>query len=170
MNNSIPVFFDPKNSDKCIYYVGHWVPVPFTAKELPTSSSNEFSMCVSLQFSSFDVALAKEMVLCGSGMEDEKERNMVKKEGGEIKENLTCLTQSTGYHMKSSATKRLRTAGSFAFSPTSLGETYTCPTSLTTLKESAIRRSCGRTRETLNMMNLGHRHGMFASFSNQEFW
>jgi hypothetical protein len=170
LNNSIPVFFDPKNSDKCIYYVGHWAPVPFTAKELLTSSSNEFSMCITLQLSSFDVALASEMILCGSGMEDEKERNIMKKEVGEIEENCTCHIQRTGYHTKNSAIKRLRAADSFAFSPTSLGETYTCPTSLTTLNKSAIRRSCGRTREVLNMMNLGHRHGMFASFSNQEFW
>jgi hypothetical protein len=141
--------------------------VPFTATELSTSSSNEFSMCITLQLSSFDVALASEMILCGSGME---ERNMMKKEVGKIEENHTCHIQRTGYHTKNSAIKRFRMAGSFAFSPTSLGETYACPTSLTTLNKSAIRRSCGRTREVLNMMNLGHRHGMFASFSNQEFW
>jgi hypothetical protein len=87
--------------------------VPFTTKELPTSSSNEFSMCITLQLSSFDVALASEMILCGSGMEDEKERSMMKKEVEKIEENHTCHIQCTGYHTKNSAIKRFRTAGSF---------------------------------------------------------
>ena len=32
-----------------------------------------------------------------------------------------------------------------------------------------IRQSCGRTRQDLNKMRLGHSYGMFASFGNDEF-
>jgi hypothetical protein len=163
MNKSIPVFFDPKDSDKCIYYVGHWMPVPFTTKELTASSSNEFSMRITLRFSNFDVDLARELNLLRSGTEDDMECTTVKKE---VEENHSCPIQSTRYHTKMSTAKRSRTPVSFIHLPPPPAETST----LATFHESAIRRSCGRTRENLNKMNLGHRHGMFASFSNQEFW
>lgn len=166
MNKSIPVFFDPKDSDQCIYYVGHWMPVPFTTKELTASSNNEFSMRITLRFNNFDVILARELNILRSGTEDDMERTMVKQEEEKMEENHSCPNQSTHYHTKMSTAKRSRTSISFACLPPSPAEKYT----LATLHESALRRSCGRTRENLNKMNLGHRHGMFASFGNQEFW
>jgi hypothetical protein len=38
------------------------------------------------------------------------------------------------------------------------------------LKSISIRHSCGRTRQDLNRLRLGHGHGMFATFGNEQFW
>lgn len=46
----------------------------------------------------------------------------------------------------------------------------TCSSTLALLQKSPIHISCGRTRQELNKKRLGHSHGMFASFGNQEFW
>jgi hypothetical protein len=30
----LPLFLDPNENDRCIYYVGHWKPLSNTAKDL----------------------------------------------------------------------------------------------------------------------------------------
>ena len=58
IKNHIPVFFDPKEDGRCIYYIGHWIPSPFVAAGHLASS---ISIRVSLQFSMFDDFLASDM-------------------------------------------------------------------------------------------------------------
>ncbi len=83
MKNHIPVFFDPKEGGRCIYYIGHWIPSPFVAVEHLVSS---ISIPVSLQFSMFDDFLANDMSC--SVLSAGNERASVKEEdfwGGEKK-------------------------------------------------------------------------------------
>ena len=58
---SIPLFFDPKEKDTCIYYVGHWKPLGSTAKEFnppqPFLGRNRV-MYIELQLDKFDDDLA----------------------------------------------------------------------------------------------------------------
>lgn len=79
MNSPIPVFVDPREDDACIYYVGHWMLLPWSAKELPISNNMEFSMHITLQYIKFDDFLATAMSynILGAG---NKRKALVKEE------------------------------------------------------------------------------------------
>jgi len=61
MQKSIPIFFDPKEKDTCIYYVGHWKPLSCTAQEFDPPKfvqGKNRVMYIELKFDRFDEDLA----------------------------------------------------------------------------------------------------------------
>jgi hypothetical protein len=86
IKNHIPVFFDPKEKGRCIYYIGHWIPSPFIAAGQYVPSA---SIRISLQFSMYDNSLASEMSC--SKLAAANERVSVKEEDVFLQENMTIL-------------------------------------------------------------------------------
>lgn len=187
-NNPIPVFYDPREDNNCIYYIGHYIPLPSTAKALSITSSKDFSMHVILEFVKFDDLLAKAMSTSLLNYEDDREAcvkeeicfSKVKKETqldqdrqpvNETNYRRNILRRSPRNKSSSRSIVDNNSVSSYEEN-TMLSPDFVnnCSSTLALLEKSPMHRSCGRTRQDLNKIRLGHSHGMFASFGNQEFW
>lgn len=82
----IPVFLDPKEEGRCIYYIGHWIPSPLITVGQYVSSD---SIRVSLKFSMYDSSLASD--LSCSKLIAVNERASVKEEDVFLQEDMTML-------------------------------------------------------------------------------
>ena len=68
MKAPLPVFYDPRKIDKCIYYVGHWLPLHVTARQKSFSLQSHdgediLETSIELEFDKFDDNLAKSMTV-----------------------------------------------------------------------------------------------------------
>ncbi len=178
MNTPIPVFYDPREDNTYIYYVGHYLPLQSTTKELSITACKEFSMHIILEFVKFDDALARDMNTCvltskdarntciksenfHSNVKEEEEdyllfhnkRNCIFREASttsSIIPHKNDVSSSEGNRVLSSDDRKSSLIG--------------------IVQKSFSHISCGRSRQDLNKQRVGHNHGMFASFGNQDFW
>lgn len=178
MSNPIPVFYDPRESDMCIYYVGHWRPLASTTKDLSASSRKECPMHITLQFNNFDSSLAQTMQRIMMRHEDERKLVIKKesfspivKEEDQLEHDQSLHSGTCQNHEMRCRSNKSSTSSRFNMDidPFHSSEEAFYNTNAF-LHKSNIRRSNGRTREDLNKLRLGYCHGMFSSFSNQDFW
>ena len=150
MREVLPVFF-AYPGDACIYYVGNWKPLATTE----TPSNKEF--IIELEFCNFDDTIAKAMSNSSEPKVSVKEDvcSVIKKEEAHCQESL-LLPSLRPRTLSSSSAMAINGPKKIAFTEEILG--------------AFTHFSCGRTKKDLNKLRLGHNHGMFASFGNQEFW
>lgn len=177
-NIPIPVFYDPREDNAYIYYFGHYLPLQSTTKEISITASKEFSMQIILEFVKFDDALARDMSTClltskdirSTCVKSESFHSTVKEEEEdyplfhnkrnrilrEVPTSISMLLDKNDF----SSSEENRALSSDDKNASSIGIVH----------KIFSHTSCGRSRQDLNKERVGHNHGMFASFGNQDFW
>jgi hypothetical protein len=176
-NTPIPVFYDPREDNNCIYYVGNYLPSKSNAKELSTTMRKEFSMHIILEFVKFDDALARAMNTTSEDDRNIKSEN-VHSYVKEKKEEDYLLFYNQRNHILQEASTNIAMmpdkyddiSSSEEKKSLNSDDMKSSSSSIDMLQKNFIHLSCGRTRHDLNKQRVGYNHGMFASFGVQEFW
>jgi hypothetical protein len=178
-NTPIPVFYDPREENNCIYYVGHYLPSKSNVKELSITICKEFSMQIILEFVNFDHALARAMNTTSKDdrntcVKSENVHYYVKEEEGEdyllFHNQRNYILQEASSTISMMPNKNDDVSSSEGKMSLNSDDLKSFSPSMDIVQKNFIHLSCGRTRHDLNKQRVGYNHGMFASFGVQEFW